>query len=196
MNVTYKDAVMAFNVAKRATIMLLQNDMLEKTIAESPNLHKMRYTYLHRQAIFTLAKRLGIDATPYLCHDTEKYFLYVWLEEDITRECHRILNRHHDYDKGVAVDRKTLIEMMLDWESARFSKPDKPRNAYDTLYKWMPVEMHEPMAALLKEYNLYYPTNEAGITAEEYKKKAEAITPAMIVAEIEKFKDLTFEEER
>jgi hypothetical protein len=155
----------------------------------------MRYTYLHRQAIFTLAEKLGIDATPYLTHDTEKYFMYLWLEEDVTRECHRILNRHHDYDKGVAIDRETLLEMMLDWESARFSKPDKPRNAYDTLYKWMPVEMHEPMAALLKEYNLYYPTNEAGITTEEYKKQSEAITPAMIAAEIEKLKDLTFKEE-
>jgi hypothetical protein len=59
----------------------------------------------------------------------------------------------------------------------------------------MPVEMHEPMAALLKEYNLYYPTNEAGITTEEYKKQSEAITPAMIAAEIEKLKDLTFKEE-
>lgn len=192
---TYDKALATFYVAKRATLFLLQNGTLEKAIAESPNLHKMRYTYLHRQAIFTLAEKLGIDATPYLTHDTEKYFMYLWLEEDVTRECHRILNRHHDYDKGVAIDRETLVEMMLDWESARFSKPDKPRNAYDTLYKWMPVEMHEPMAALLKEYNLYYPTNEAGITAEEYKKQSEAITPAMIAAEIEKLKDLSFKEE-
>lgn len=192
---TYDKALATFYVAKRATLFLLQNGTLEKAIAESPNLHKMRYTYLHRQAIFTLAEKLGIDATPYLTHDTEKYFMYLWLEEDVTRECHRILNRHHDYDKGVAIDRETLVEMMLDWESARFSKPDKPRNAYDTLYKWMPVEMHEPMAALLKEYNLYYPTNEPGITAEEYKKQSEAITPAMIAAEIEKLKDLTFKEE-
>ena len=193
---TYDKALATFYVAKRATLFLLQNGTLEKAIAESPNLHKMRYTYLHRQAIFTLAEKLGIDATPYLTHDTEKYLMYLWLEEDVTRECHRILNRHHDYDKGVAIDRETLVEMMLDWESARFSKPDKPRNAYDTLYKWMPVEMHEPMAALLKEYNLYYPTNESGITAEEYKKQSEAITPAMIAAEIEKLKDLTFKEER
>ena len=192
---TYDKALAAFYVAKRATLFLLQNGTLEKAIAESPNLHKMRYTYLHRQAIFTLAEKLGIDATPYLTHDTEKYFMYLWLKEDVTRECHRILNRHHDYDKSVAIDRETLVEMMLDWESARFSKPDKPRNAYDTLYKWMPVEMHEPMAALLKEYNLYYPTNEPGITAEEYKKQSEAITPAMIAAEIEKLKDLTFTEE-
>ena len=193
---TYDKALATFYVAKRATLFLLQNGTLEKAIAESPNLHKMRYTYLHRQAIFTLAEKLGIDATPYLTHDTEKYFMYLWLEEDVTRECHRILNRHHDYDKGVTIDRETLVEMMLDWESARFSKPDKPRNAYDTLYKWMPVEMHEPMAALLKEYNLYYPTNEPGITAAEYKKQSEAITPAMIVAEIEKLQDLTFKEER
>ena len=192
---TYDKALAAFYVAKRATLFLLQNGTLEKAIAESPNLHKMRYTYLHRQAIFTLAEKLGIDATPYLTHDTEKYFMYLWLEEDVTRECHRILNRHHDYDKSVAIDRETLVEMMLDWESARFSKPDKPRNAYDTLYKWMPVEMHEQMAPLLKEYNLYHPTNEPGITAEEYKKQSEAITPAMIAAEIEKLKDLTFTEE-
>ena len=37
-------------------------------------------------------------------------------------------------------------------------------------------------------------TNEKGITEEEYKKQAEAITPAMIVEEIRKAKDLTFHE--
>lgn len=190
---TYEKALTAFNVAKRATLMLLNNGDLENAIKQSPNLHKMRYTYLHRQAIFTLAKRLNIDATPYLSHDVEKYFMYLWLEEDVTREAHRILNKHHDYDKGLAVDRVTLIEMMLDWESARFSKPDKPRNAHDTLYKWMPTDIHDPMAALLKEFNLYYPTNEKGITAEEYKYKESAVTPAMIAEEIARFKDMTFE---
>ena len=39
--------------------------------------------------------------------------------------------------------------MVLDWESARYTKPDKPLNAYDTLYKYYP-EMKEKIRDVMK----------------------------------------------
>ena len=41
--------------------------------------------------------------------------------------------------------------MVLDWESARYTKPDKPLNAYDTLYKYYP-NMEEKILPILKEF--------------------------------------------
>ena len=195
MEMTFDKALTAFDISKKATFRLLNEGRLLEEIASSPNLHKMKYTYLHRQAIFNLAKQLRIDTTPYLTHDGEKYFMYIWFEEDVTRECHRMLNKHHKYEEGPNLDRETLVEMMLDWESARFSKLDKPLNAYQTLMKWMPTVMYEPMMATLQEYNLDNPECGPGITEEEYTLKANAVTPAMIVEEIKQLVNLTFTEE-
>ena len=43
--------------------------------------------------------------------------------------------------------------MVLDWESARYTKPDKPLNAYDTLYKYYP-EMEEKILPILKKFKI------------------------------------------
>lgn len=43
-------------------------------------------------------------------------------------------SRHH-YRNG---DIKNKIEAAFDWECARFTKPDKPLDAYDTWKKYYP----------------------------------------------------------
>lgn len=43
--------------------------------------------------------------------------------------------------------------MMIDWECARYTKPDKPLSARDTLYKFYP-ELEEKMLPILNKYNL------------------------------------------
>lgn len=43
--------------------------------------------------------------------------------------------------------------MLIDWECARFTKPDKPLNAYDTLYKFY-LELEDKILPLLKEKGL------------------------------------------
>lgn len=153
-------------------------------IKSSPNLHKMKYTYLHRQAIFKLANELNIDIDYMWAHDTDKYIMYLFEPEDVTRQCHRTLSVHHWYEIGKRHSRETLIEMMLDWESARFSKPDKPLNAYDTLYKWMPEEMREPMLPILEEYGLNYHQDFEPLPLEEYQKLTDTVTPDMILYEM------------
>jgi hypothetical protein len=43
--------------------------------------------------------------------------------------------------------------MVLDWESARYTKPDKPLNAYDTLYAYYP-EMSDVILPILEEIGI------------------------------------------
>ena len=69
-------------------------------------------------------------------HDLDKLFMYLFYNKKDVSKTHRNLNRHHDNDlEKTYLD---YIEMVLDWESARYTKPDKPLNAYDTLYKYYP----------------------------------------------------------
>ena len=53
--------------------------------------------------------------------------------------------------------RNDYIDMIIDWECARFTKPDKPLNAYDTLYKFYP-EFEEQILPILKEFKLDHHT--------------------------------------
>ena len=43
--------------------------------------------------------------------------------------------------------------MIIDWECARYTKPDKPLNAYDTLYKYYP-QLEEKILPILKELKI------------------------------------------
>ena len=47
------------------------------------------------------------------------------------------------------------MEMVLDWESARYTKPDKPLNAYDTLYKYY-SHLEGNIIPILKEFGIDY----------------------------------------
>ena len=64
---------------------------------------------------------------------------------------HRNSSSHHENELEKSdVD---YIEMVLDWESARYTKSDKPLNAYDTLYKYYP-NMEEKILPILKEFGI------------------------------------------
>ena len=43
--------------------------------------------------------------------------------------------------------------MVIDWECARFTKPDKPLNARETLYKYYP-ELIDKITPILERFNL------------------------------------------
>ena len=57
--------------------------------------------------------------------------------------------------------------MIIDWECARYTKPDKPLNAYDTLYKIYP-ELEEKishMNADAREYKTVLPEHIAAVVS-------------------------------
>ncbi len=121
------------------------------------NIGAIRYTEEHRKAFRKIEKEvLGRNTWRCLVHDLDKMILYnIWPHSKV-KEFHRRTARHHD--NKIKKTTSDYIEMIIDWECARYTKPDKPLNAYDTLYKFYPnLEME--ILPLLKRFNLDYHTN-------------------------------------
>ena len=81
--------------------------------------------------------------------------MYNFLPFEEVKKFHRKTARHHK--NNLKKTRNDYIDMIIDWECARFSKPDKQLNAYDTLYKFYP-ELEEKILPILREFNLDHHT--------------------------------------
>lgn len=122
------------------------------------NIGAIRYTQEHRKAFKKIEKEvLGHNTWRSLVHDLDKVILYnVWPHSKV-KNFHRKHARHH-IENTIRKIEADYIEMIIDWECARYTKPDKPLNAYDTLYKFYP-QLEDKVLPLLKEFNLDYHTN-------------------------------------
>ena len=119
------------------------------------NLEHIKYTYKHRKIVIKLAEKYFKDNEELLekvkYHDLDKLFLYLFYDKKQVSKIHRDLTSHHEND----LEKTDLdyIEMVLDWESARYTKPDKPLNAYDTLINYYPNMSNETLP-ILKEMGI------------------------------------------
>lgn len=123
------------------------------------NQEYIEYTYLHRKVVMYLAnKYIKRDKEKILkqiqYHDMDKLFMYLFYDKKDVSAMHRKLSSHHENE--IEKNYIDYIEMILDWESARYTKPDKPLNAYDTLYKYYPNMEHE-ILPILKEFEIDKP---------------------------------------
>lgn len=100
------------------------------------NIDCIKYTCAHRKAFREIEKKLfgRVSIRGYL-HDLDKVFLYLILNKETAHKIHTNFARHHEKR---ARTQKDFEEMVVDWECARYTKPDKPLNAYETLYKYYP----------------------------------------------------------
>ncbi len=116
------------------------------------NIGAIRYTEEHRKAFRKIEKEvLGRNTWRCLVHDLDKMILYnIWPHSKV-KNFHRRTARHHD--NNIKKKESDYIEMIIDWECARYTKPDKPLNAYDTLYKFYP-HLEDEILPLLKKFNL------------------------------------------
>lgn len=123
----------------------------------------IKYTYKHRKIVIYLAEKYikeEMVLNQIKKHDIDKLFLYMFYGKKDISKIHRTLSNHHDNEKE-----KTYIdyvEMVLDWESARYTKPDKPLNAYDTLYKYYP-NMENKILPILRKFGI----DKSGLEMEE-----------------------------
>ena len=117
------------------------------------NIGAIRYTQEHRKAFKKIEKEvLGHNTWRSIVHDLDKVILYnIWSHKKV-KNFHRSTARHHVENK-IKKTRNDYIEMIIDWEWARYTKPDKPLNAYDTLYKFYP-ELENIILPMLIELNL------------------------------------------
>lgn len=120
------------------------------------NIGAIRYTQAHRKAYKKIEKEL-LDHNTWrsYVHDLDKVILYNFLPFEKVKKFHRSTARHHE--NSVKKTKNDYIDMIIDWECARFTKPDKPLNAYDTLYKFYP-HLESEILQLLKQFNLDHHT--------------------------------------
>lgn len=142
----------------------------------------MKYAYLHRQKVLELAKQYGIDSEGFKYHDCDKIAMALFYDDETLTQEHRRTQAHHDHN---ATDENVLLEMMLDWESARYTTPDKPLNACACLYEDFP-DMVDKMLPVLKKYRLDEPHCGA-ISQENFEKLMETVSVEDIANDIAEY---------
>lgn len=113
--------------------------------------YKIKYSWKHRKAFLKLEKEiLGKNTLRGYFHDVDKIILYHFFPTEFVHTCHQWWSKHHVRRAKTHDD---FVQMVIDWECARFTKPDKPLDAYDTLYKFYP-HIEDKILPILKELNL------------------------------------------
>lgn len=118
------------------------------------NFEQLLYTYKHRKVVELLAKKFHCNKEFLELlkkHDLDKMYLLLFYDKKNIEPVHRELATHHD--NSIEKNSYDYIEMVLDWESARYTKPDKPLNAYDTLYRFYP-HLENNILPILKKFKI------------------------------------------
>lgn len=149
------------------------------------NFEKLVYTYKHRKILMFLAKKYFDNNNDLIerlkHHDMDKMYLLLFYEKKDIESYHRAMSTHHDND----LEKKELdyIEMVLDWESARYTKDDKPFNAYDTMCKFYP-HLEDKIMPILNKIGLDKSTLEKEEDVVEYAKTIANVTEEDIKKEL------------
>lgn len=121
-------------------------------IINEQKLKNIKYTADHRKAFREMEKQLlGHNTIRGWLHDLDKIFLYLVISDrKKIHKWHRSHSRHHSIKAKTHVD---FVQMVIDWECARYTKPDKPLNARETLYKFYP-ELENKVLPVIEELGL------------------------------------------
>jgi len=111
----------------------------------------VHYTVEHRKAFRAMERKLfGRVSIRGWLHDIDKIFMYFFFDKETTSKLHRRFSRHH---VRRAKTKRDFEEMVVDWECARCTKPDKPLNACETLQKFYP-QLEPKIFPILQELEL------------------------------------------
>ena len=115
------------------------------------NKDRIKYTLDHRKAFRKIEKQLlGHNTFRSLFHDLDKMFLYMFFDYKKVRYWHRLHMPHHNVKAKTHSD---FVQMVIDWECARYTKPDKPLNDRETLAKFYP-ELTDKVLPVIEELGL------------------------------------------
>ena len=111
---------------------------------------RINYTWQHKKAFLQVEKDLcGKNSIQGYLHDTDKLFMYIiGVPKNLAHKIHVSTAPHHIRNGKV----KSPMMAIIDWESARYTKPDKPLSAreyYEQKCPKIPV-----IEMLLKKYGL------------------------------------------
>ena len=103
------------------------------------NFDYCEYTYRHRRAIEYLIDKIFDDGPlkeamkrRAIAHDVDKLVMYQMMDKEEASRWHTQTARHH-MTNGAPKTMYDKLEAILDYESAAYTKPDKPLNAFDTI---------------------------------------------------------------
>ena len=101
------------------------------------NANWMRYTWKHRRAVEYVVKKYVHDEIMRehmlkraQVHDMDKILMYLFNDAKEAQLMHVSTQAHH-LENNLPKSYEDLMETVLDYESAPYTKPDKPLNAYD-----------------------------------------------------------------
>ena len=115
-------------------------------------LDNIKYTWNHKIAFLKVEKELlGKNTIRGYLHDLDKIFMYLIFDQKATHRIHTKIAKHHKLRAETLED---YTQMVIDWECARITKPDKPLNAQETLYKFYP-ELESKIVPILMKLNLF-----------------------------------------
>lgn len=100
------------------------------------------YTWKHKMAVIKLEKQFtGRNTLRIILHDSDKivgYALFPFLTVHQHKQIHRWLNQHHHFYNITHLSGATVKEMILDWESSRYTKPDKTETCREYCFSHRP----------------------------------------------------------
>lgn len=122
------------------------------------------YSIHHKQVVQYLARELvkdkGIDPTVFSnlqenvkYHDMDKVLSYFFMDKKIASAIHRETSFHH-FENNLPKQEEHYLEAICDYESAAYTKPDKPLNAYDTVLKYVDDSSKEEFLFHLKRLGI------------------------------------------
>jgi len=118
-----------------------------------------RYTFQHKMAFLRVEHQLlGHNTIRGYLHDADKLLYlypiaYIFVKDKKwVQQKHRAHNRHHVENK-LSKTYNDYVEMVIDWECARYTKPDKQLSAYETMKKFYPF-MEPHLLPIMKKFGL------------------------------------------
>ena len=117
-------------------------------------LDRIIYTFKHKVYFLKVEYKLtGKVSMSGFLHDLDKIFMYLFSNKTAKeiQKIHRSNAKHHVNDQ--IKNEKDYIQMIIDWECARFTKPDKQLNARETLDKFYP-HLSEKVLPIIEKLKL------------------------------------------
>lgn len=112
------------------------------------------YWFAHWKAVQKTALFYHVWKPKFLLHDMEKPWMRIFMDEKKVSIWHREHSRHHvEYGKKHGLNKVNWTEMVIDFECARQTKPDKPLNARQTMNKFYP-EYRDFLEPILEKLGL------------------------------------------
>lgn len=114
------------------------------------------YTFKHKKAMLVLEKQFtGKNSFRILIHDMDKVLMYIFLPflgTKLNKKIHRITQKHHHFHDD-NLSPAVIKEMILDWESAQYTKETKPLTARQYCLQCRPY-LFPQMEKYLNNWNI------------------------------------------